>query len=207
TDETGGVVDRKLGLKNSAGDEALYLQVRANFLEDHASDAERIADVLRIENRAEARRLAHTLKGAAGLLGAAGLREAAFEVEKPLAEGDADPTADQMRKLRGELEAVLVELRRAAPGEPAPRKSDSGGAEPEGAFDREGAISLLDRLAPLLASGNTRSLELTDEIRRTLSPLGEKCEVLLKRMEEFDFCGASETLLSLRDSALLGKTD
>jgi PAS domain S-box-containing protein len=198
TDKTGSVIDEKVGLKNSADDEALYRQLRVNFLEDHASDGERIAEALRAGNRVDARRLAHTLKGTSGLIGAPELREAAFEIEQTLAGSDLDPTADQMCKLDGKLSVVLDELRRTVPKAPDPERAPDS-------FDEEEAHSLMERLASLLTSGDTRSLELTDEIRRTLSPLGEKCELLLKQMEEFDFYRANETLLSLRESAVEGK--
>jgi HPt (histidine-containing phosphotransfer) domain-containing protein len=190
-DEEAGQVDRRMGLKNAAGDETFYRQLTSSFLEDHASDGRRIRDALKAGDTARAHRLAHTLKSTAELIGARKLRVTALLIERRLAEGETDLAVEQMRRLDVELNAVLNEIRPAQESSVAPRA--------EKPLDKKRARELIEKLTPLLKSGDTKSFELAGEIRETFSPFGEKCELLVKQMEDFEFERASEILSSLRE--------
>ncbi|MDR1914976.1 MAG: response regulator [Synergistaceae bacterium] len=189
-----GVIDRKEGIRNSAGDEALYRELLMNFMSDHASDNMKIDSALKERDRKTAHRIAHTLKSTAGLIGAHRLRDAAYVIEKELAAGDVDPSYDEMLEMTSALESVKTELNVSAAINPV--KPKPAGQEPEH-LDKGRATELIERLKPLLKSGNTQSLELIDDITKDLSLLGEGAETLVKRMQDFDFDGALDSLTEM----------
>jgi HPt (histidine-containing phosphotransfer) domain-containing protein len=182
-DDDRRAIDRRAGIKNSAGDEALYRELLSNFVSDHALDKSLIDDAIRRGDLAVARRIAHTLKSIAALIGAQRLRDTAWAIETKFAEGGADLTADEMLVLDAEIKDVLAEIYSSEAGRSA------GGREPA-AFDRDGARDIMERLRLLLKSGNAASLEMTDEVTRILSPLGDRANALVERIQDFDFDGA-----------------
>ncbi|MDR3322457.1 MAG: response regulator [Synergistaceae bacterium] len=191
--ESGEVIDARAGLKNAAGDHAFYRQLLADFKVDHAGDGRRISAALDAEDWAVARRLAHTLKSAAALIGAAGLRDTALDAENGLAGGaGANEGSVQgiLRKLCKELDAVTAEI--------GPLERERPRLGPLTPLDAKRAVELVERLAPLLELGNAKSLETTLEIDEVLSPLGEDASTLIGQIEGFDFNAALETLRRIR---------
>jgi hypothetical protein len=63
---------------------------------------------------------------------------------------------------------------------------------------------LVEKLAPLLRAGDTRSLGFVEEIRGTLGSANERSGVLVEQIEDFDFPKALETLKSIGDSLAAG---
>ncbi|MDR3254379.1 MAG: response regulator [Synergistaceae bacterium] len=190
-------IDAKEGLRNAAGDEELYRQLRENFVEDHASDYERISDALDSDDPevfSKAMLLAHTLKSTAALIGASGLRAAVFAIERKLTNRGV-PTAEHLQTFRNELDAVLSEL-----GRPEKKRRSANGE-----LDRESALALVEKLEPLLKSGNASSLDLLDEIDDVLSPLGDRVKELAERIGDFEFYAALETLTSMKAALLSTK--
>ncbi|MDR1515865.1 MAG: Hpt domain-containing protein [Synergistaceae bacterium] len=184
-------INRRVGLKNSAGDETLYRDLLSNFVSDHALDWSLIGDAAGRGDIAVARRIAHTLKSVAALIGARRLHNIAWTIEEKFTEGDGSPTADEMLYLDAEMRAVLAEIDSSETGRSADKR------EPI-ALDRDGASDLMERLLPLLESGNAASLDMTDEIRSILSPLGDSANVLAERIQNFDFDEALNVLTELQ---------
>jgi PAS domain S-box-containing protein len=192
----GASIDAAAGLKNSVGDEKLYEQLKMNFLTDHECDNERITEAIRAGNIARARRLAHTLKTTAALIGASKLSSISLDIETRLADG-TKLEEGKTSALSAELESVVKELRGEA------RSRPSGKDKASAPFDRERAIALMDRLTPLIESGNADSLDMTGDIIETLSPLGDRIRLLTEQIEDFDFYRAAETLRSLRSELIM----
>jgi PAS domain S-box-containing protein len=200
-------IQRAVGLKNMAHDEDLYRNILHDFAANHASDITKMHEALNRKDLATARRLAHTLKSTAALLGALKLRHFAAIVETELAEGKQDDT--HLAALETHFNEVIAELLLLIQDDslateitvPAPNQS---GARKD-ALDRSMAIALLDQLEPLLASSNTSGLSLVSDIQRVFAPFGdERSGLIIQQMEDFDFDCALETMLSLR-SALTQK--
>ena len=72
------------GLKRVAGNEKLYRKLLLQFREDRRHVAEQLKDALSRGNTEDALRLAHTIKGVAGNIGAMTLFEASTELERAL---------------------------------------------------------------------------------------------------------------------------
>jgi len=63
-----------------------YLRLLVNFAQSHSADFQKIRDCLLVNNNNEARRLAHSLKGAAGALGAHAVQHATAALESAITE-------------------------------------------------------------------------------------------------------------------------
>lgn len=68
----------------------------------------------------------------------------------------------------------------------------------DGALDAAAAESLLDRLTPLLSTGDPQAADFVDETRRTLAPLGPEAARLAEQIDAYDFEPALETIRALR---------
>jgi two-component system sensor histidine kinase/response regulator len=84
---------------------SLYLRLLDVFQRNQSNTAEKMQELLAEENLVEAARLAHTLKGIAGSLGAKGLETASRTAEAQLREGNMVP--DSLATLEKELKQVL----------------------------------------------------------------------------------------------------
>ncbi|MDK9706001.1 MAG: response regulator [Desulforhopalus sp.] len=83
-------IDTSAGLQRVNSSPQLYRQLLEKFIEDHRSDAEKIAEYLQTGDTATALRTVHTLKGIAGTLGALALQEQAAALEQALLQDDRE---------------------------------------------------------------------------------------------------------------------
>ena len=164
-------------------DEILKKRLTANFVNDHQGSFRAITTALDAGDIKTAHRLAHTLKGHAGLLGRTGLQKAAGQVERQLADGRNTAAPEALSALEAELDASLAELAELAAGLPGP--------PPQAApLDPEKTRELLAALKPLLERGNPECLKLIDDLRGLPGS-----EELIRQMENLNFKQAAETLL------------
>ncbi|MCC6353844.1 MAG: response regulator [Verrucomicrobiae bacterium] len=110
-------LDTADGLRRVAGNRKLYLKLLRQFVAQQGPAAEQVAEALDRNDRPLAERLAHTVKGVAGSLGAGAVQGAAAALEKAIA-GKAPPA--QFAPPLAEFTAILGEfverLRAALPG-------------------------------------------------------------------------------------------
>jgi two-component system sensor histidine kinase/response regulator len=100
-------LDTQDGLARVAGNQTLYVKLLRAFAAEQVSVVERISSALDANDTATAERLAHSLKGVAGNLGARPVHAAAGEVEKLIRE-NAPPF--ETRAALGGLAAALTPL-------------------------------------------------------------------------------------------------
>ena len=164
--------------------EELQKRLRVSFAKKNQAIHIEIAEAAAAGDIKLAHRLAHTLKGNAGLIGKTGLQSAAEEVEELLKEGGAISVwGDKMKLLKSELTLVLEELR--------PLLDESGkGLEP---LTAERILALFDKLEPLLENISPHCLGLIDEIRAVPG-----AEELARLIEDYDFAAAAAALAELR---------
>lgn len=74
-------VDVEMGLKRANGNRKLYLRLLHKFHDEYANAANEIQEALKCGDRELARRLAHTIKGAAGAVGILEVQTAGNELE------------------------------------------------------------------------------------------------------------------------------
>ncbi len=112
-------VDVRDGLARVAGNEKLYLKLLRQFVAQQGSALTQISAALAQADVSTAERLAHSLKGVAGNLGAKPVQAAAAAVEKMLRERAAAATlAPAMQELSTVLDSLLENLRAKLPDEP-----------------------------------------------------------------------------------------
>ena len=92
------------GLVRVAGNKKLYRKLLRQFSKTEADAAQRIASALAENDRALAERLAHSVKGAAGNLGASAVQNAAANLEKAIA---SSAPAAEIEVWRASLEECL----------------------------------------------------------------------------------------------------
>ncbi|MBI2309243.1 MAG: PAS domain S-box protein [Rhodocyclales bacterium] len=188
-------LDTEVGLRSVRGRTASYRRLTRLYAESHATDMDTLRRQLAAGETTNAGRTAHSLKGAAGTLGAMLLQRTAGELERTLATG-TDPLAataliDRVdyinRTLCRALAAADVDEREAPPAATSPA-------------NRAAAAELLARLETLVAEDDVRAEALLVDSRDTLQPaIGEHYEQLARDLAHYDFEAALKVLHEVRD--------
>jgi PAS domain S-box-containing protein len=100
-------LDTAEGLLRLGGNQQLYLKLLRQFVEQQADAPTRLTALLATGDRATAERLAHSIRGVAGNLGAGPVQAAAAELERAIG---ASAPADQLEAARSELIERLTTL-------------------------------------------------------------------------------------------------
>jgi HPt (histidine-containing phosphotransfer) domain-containing protein len=146
-----------------------------------------------VTNDAEsATRMAHTLKGVAGNLGASHVQDAAAAVEKLLRDGSgADATHRAITKLAAVLDPFLARLRSAlamSTAAPAPTAAP--------AVDATRTRAVAAQLTKLFADFDTSAVTFAEENEASLRPAFDAptWEKFLRHIQEFAFADAQALL-------------
>ncbi|MCI5121005.1 MAG: response regulator, partial [Candidatus Electrothrix sp. AUS4] len=101
------------GMKNTMNDPEIYRQILQLFRKDQGKFAHQFQEASAGDDNEALIRLAHTLKGIAGTIGATQLQEEAWQLEMLCREDGADEEREeQFRRVTKELDAVFAELDR-----------------------------------------------------------------------------------------------
>lgn len=157
-------IDLNLGVQRTSHPER-YVGYLKRFAEGHQQDAHCIQVALERDDRTQARRIAHTLKGIAGQLGALELSRQAAALEDALVEHLS--RADISKSL-AELDACLADLcqaivRALTEQQPEPAAEGSVSADPEQ------AQQILRELSSLLARNDAKAKRLLNEHMASLA--------------------------------------
>ena len=172
-------LDVQAGLALTGNDVARYLRLLARFAEHYANGVAPLRESLATGAAADARRHAHSIKGAAASLGLTGIRDRAAAVEAAIAggtapeslAGDVDLLDRAARNLVGTLRAFLP-----------------GTDERVDAYTPEESDAVLRRLAGLLAVSDFAAATLyRDTAPRLRATYGERLRELDARMNSYDF--------------------
>ena len=162
-------LDTSDGLARVGGNEKLYRKLLRDFAAQQGRAAEQIAEALATGDAAVAERLAHTLKGVAGNLGASDLQAAAGKLERCLRER---ASADDIEIARQQVASVLVPLITALGSAPGPASPEA--PEPVvAAVDFEGLRAAVAQLRALLSDSDPGAGDFVDANRDALRPLFE----------------------------------
>lgn len=190
-------VDHAGGVARLMGDAVLFTRVLGRFRNEYRQAGAGIGTALDDGDLQTALRLAHTLKGAAGMIEAVPLRRQAQDLEHMLRRG-GDP-ALALERLRNELDRVLVELDALglALSEPIWPAVHIDAMAPAN------ADAVVQKLAALLDEGNGDAVDLTRDAGPALAvQLGPECYLrIAQAVESFDFDGALSMLREQLDEA------
>jgi len=137
-----------------------------------------------------AHRIAHTLKGVAGIVGMTSLVEAALVVEQSLSSGKTDILNEQITKLESELDAALDELTPIMNN----YKGFSRNKQENKFLDEKSVSKILDTLDSLLESDNFDCLNYVNDLYSI--PGMEK---LASQIDSLKFKQARKTLAAIRN--------
>ncbi|MBF0126162.1 MAG: Hpt domain-containing protein, partial [Magnetococcales bacterium] len=192
-------LDWSVGLRHMGGNPELLLKQLVNFHQDHGGDAGRIRQALAAGDLEHARRIAHTLKGIAGTIGATTLQQAAQELDGMLKTRQPDDPAGCLERLEEAMEPVmrgLATLRSAPVGAPGRTAAP----------DPSTLVALRDRLTVLLQELDPHAEALAHELQRLAEggPLEEHTRLLARQVADFEFEQALATLASMDRGAIMG---
>jgi len=167
-----------------------YVRLLRQFAKHHREDMEKIAGA----DPEAARRLAHTLQGAAATLGLTRLRESAAALETALRQ---DKPQAELTPLLGSCHGELEALNTALSG-----LAVEIGSSPAMRAEPARMQELMNRLESLLAQDDTAANELFAASHALLRPvLGETTDQLGRQIENFDYQAALASLKAARKHA------
>jgi signal transduction histidine kinase len=119
-------IDTEDGVARLGGNVSSYLKLLNKFADNQADAIERLKEELRADNREEAVRVAHTLKGVSGSIGASDLQEVATQLESSLNDGDGEPIEELCVQAAAELTRVVDLINNLEPAGTASSGGQSG---------------------------------------------------------------------------------
>jgi len=186
-------LDTKDGLTRVAGNRKLYLKLLRQFAEQQGPAVEPITAALTQGDIALAERLAHTLKGVAGNIGAKPVQSAAGRLEKLIRDrAAAAETESALRQVATALDPLLAQLRSALPS-PAPKPvlpTIQPVADPA---QSRAAVAQLTKLLSEFDPGAADFLEANQAALRSLFP-GDSWPQFEKLVQGYSFADAQTQL-------------
>mgnify|MGYP003599570783 CR=1 FL=1 len=197
-------LDVDLGLRRILGKQALYQEFLGRFAAEQAGTVAEILVNLDQDDYATAERMAHTLKGTAGNIGATALQASAGQLERaiyrqePLTNIQAQATTTAQL-----LDALVAAITHRLPAPSADQVAGSEGSMP---LDPEQAQATCEELIRLLGDDDADSIELlrqhTASFKQLLPELFDNLQVAVNG---YDFEAALEMLQRVRSQwAALG---
>ena len=179
------VLNRAEGMMRCNQDTDLYERMLRRFREGQADIPTRIRQAIAKNDMETAERLAHTLKGLAGTIGAAAVATAAAEAETSCRENLAPDIIDQrLRQLEQQLSAVLQEISPSGPSNMAVLQATLHQLLEKLHQSDTSATEQLHRLRDQIAQGN----------QKTLAQWQRALETAEQAMDRYDFKSAITAL-------------
>ncbi|MBF0273547.1 MAG: PAS domain S-box protein [Magnetococcales bacterium] len=185
-------LDVQSGLKRMVGKKGLYLSMLRKFVAGQKDVPERIRETLADGDRESAERLAHTLKGTAGNIGASGVQAEAALVESAIRENrDPSTILALVDTVEGQLDALIGALVAVMPGETVVESA----LVVQAPVDWEAFSDTVTTLARFLAEDNSEATDLWEEqIGAFKVVLPEQWHAIGEDIHGFDFESALNRL-------------
>jgi two-component system sensor histidine kinase/response regulator len=182
-------LDAADGLRLVAGNRRLYLRLLRQFANEHYGTASALRSALGAGDRAGAERLAHTVKGVAGNIGATAVQQAAGALEQAISENRE--TTALVAAFETELGAVIMRLRAALGSEAGAGALLQDPSVPDGA----GFDGVLDKLSAMLADADGDAVDF----------LAAHAAVLRAALGDADFAALDQAVAAYDFEAALEK--
>ncbi|MBJ7309382.1 response regulator [Rugamonas sp. CCM 8940] len=181
-------------LQRVGGNVKLMRKLLGRFVDTQIDAMRRIAVAIEANDLAAATRHAHTVKGLAGNIGAAGMADSAARVEQMLAQGAVAGRDQALADMAHELSELITGIALALHDKPA---APLAAVPPP---DLAALSSGMQEMARLLAQDDGAALKRLDLIcpLLTASGQGEHSRQLRRQLEQYDFEAA---LAQLREAA------
>ena len=183
-------LDTAAGLRRTLGRPSLYRELLDKFAQGQHATLQDLAGALAAEDLELAQRIAHTLRGVAGNVGAVSLQQQAEALELGLRERQPVSVAlQQLATLRASSGALLEALQRALPPLP-PAAAQDAPAAPGG-----DVAAVIAQLRQQLAQDDAEAVDLWRQHGPALqAELGATYAVVSASLERYDFEAALRAL-------------
>jgi signal transduction histidine kinase/CheY-like chemotaxis protein/HPt (histidine-containing phosphotransfer) domain-containing protein len=188
-------IDLAVALKGTGGNATLLHQILMKFLHDHEGDAQALRKALSAHELDHAQRIAHTLKGLAGLIGAKELRPAAIAMDAAIRSRAGDTYLRLLDRLENTLSLVIHSLKwleQHSADHPVPAGD---------AMAQESSVhQLLKRLERMVRELDPDAEEVAGILRQkvTSSAAQLRAQELERLLGNFEFDVAQRTLIQLK---------
>ncbi|HYJ93574.1 MAG TPA: response regulator, partial [Vicinamibacterales bacterium] len=163
-------LDTKAGLSRVAGNQALYQKLLRQFAAQQATAGEQIRDALQRNETTLAERLAHTLKGVAGNIGATQVQSTAGALEKAIRDGaPADHLQSAIEHVTAALTPIMTEIRSLSG--PDVQESSKAPVMSAGPVDVTQSREAAARLRALLSELDPAAIEWLESNHAALRPV------------------------------------
>jgi two-component system sensor histidine kinase/response regulator len=187
-------IDTEAGLTRVGGNIRSYLKLLSKFAENHAEDIKEIRSAFGDNDNELSVRLAHTLKGVGGAIGATALQGASSKLEETLKEEPKDLPEKLLSAAEKELDQIIALLEKLFATDDEPGNS-APGSLPEDLSARLNA--LLAKLEEYDSEAEDLVFELTDLAKGT--EIHDSLLSLKKLVGQYDFETAVEELNPIID--------
>jgi two-component system sensor histidine kinase/response regulator len=161
-------LDTEDGLSRVGGNRKLYLKLLGQFVDQQGRSVEQVTDALAAGDTPLAERLAHTLKGVAGNIGAKRVQSAAGVLENAIRQQAAPGDVDSARHdVAAVLAPLVTELRVVLGSTPSAPSAPSPQVQSNPAMSREAGA----RLAALLSDFDPAAADFVEANQNLLRPL------------------------------------
>jgi CheY-like chemotaxis protein len=184
-------IETATALKRTGGNRKRYESLLNRFANSQTLAVSGIRAALAASDLPTARRLAHSVKGAAANLGAAALAEVAAKAETAIDLNQAIGPA--LEALSHSLDSTVDAIRVALPSESTPDNSTMASADPST------VAQPLAQLKKLLLNDDGETSDFILDARPQLSRVLTSAEIdtIVEQIGNFDYAGALETLSSI----------
>jgi two-component system sensor histidine kinase/response regulator len=189
-------IDVKGGIRRVAGNRKLYLDLLRRYVEGQQDSAERIRTALKNGDKDLAERIAHTVKGVSGNIGAADAQTAAGDLEASLHKDEAEGRIQEVLSQFSLAIGTAITKIRAALGSPSEsRRITTDGKK----LDPSALREILQKLTLYAEESDSEAFEYLDSVREELSSSFPRKDFdeLEEAMKAYDFPAALVTLRRL----------
>ena len=180
-----GALDAQQGLLHSSGNQELYSKLLRSFLQLHAQDDQALQAAVGREDYALAERIAHTLKGVSGNLGALRLEVSAAQTEALLRQApqNLQTLTTALDQTAQALQQLVLELRRI----PALAQASPSAPAAADAHTRQQANAVLQHLQDLLQRDDPLASDLWAENAPLLAGVVAQADAVDRAIAAFDY--------------------
>jgi len=188
------------GLKTVIGNQKLYRNLLGKFLASNGNVVAEIKDTLKSGDMETAARLAHTVKGVAGNLGAEELFPVASDLEKAIKAAEMDGLDGLIDTFEAHLNVVMGGIQELEDRDAAEKQADTPVGEVT--IDIDTVKPLLIEMADLLESDLMEAMNRLEALGEQLknSAVWEEFKQLEKNIESFDTDGAIDSLKEIANA-------
>jgi PAS domain S-box-containing protein len=188
-------IDGRAGLASVGGSVSLYRKMLRKFRQDQGGFAQLFRAARTVDDTETATRIAHTLRGTAGTIGARQVQAAAAALEQACRSGAGHAQIDELQKrVVDALDAALATL--------APLALEEAAAPAAPALDNTAMRNELAQLKTLLIESDAAALVLAQRLSRQArgTALEAPLHTIAQATEEFDFDQALQTFEGLEST-------